>query len=29
MGSAITALQTNQAALGVVANNITNLNTPG
>ena len=29
MGSAVTALQTNQAALGVVSNNITNLNTPG
>ena len=29
MGSAITALKTNQAALGVVSNNITNLNTPG
>ena len=28
MGSAITALQTNQAALGVVANNVSNLNTP-
>jgi len=29
MGSAISALQANQAALGVVSNNITNLNTPG
>src|ERR1700760_262426 len=29
MGSAISALKANQAALGVVANNITNLNTPG
>jgi len=29
MGSAITALQSNQTALGVVANNVSNLNTPG
>ena len=28
-GSALTALQTNSAALGVVANNVSNLNTPG
>lgn len=28
-GSAITALKTNSAALGVVANNVSNLNTPG
>src|SRR5882757_8507417 len=28
-GSALTALQTNTAALGVVANNVSNLNTPG
>src|ERR1044072_8329377 len=27
--SAITALKTNSAALGVVANNVANLNTPG
>src|SRR3984885_6414715 len=29
MGSAVSALQTNQAAVGVVTNNITNLNPPG
>jgi hypothetical protein len=27
--SAISALQTNSAALGVVSNNVSNLNTPG
>jgi len=29
IGSALSALQTNQSALGVVSNNIANLNTPG
>ena len=27
--SALSALQTNSAALGVVSNNVTNINTPG